>query len=321
MSKVPKTLMPQGEDFQARHALSLTLHAPTPVAHRNYVAMVPFVMMHVAAACAPLFGVDWGLILLAVGMYYLRMFGITAGYHRYFAHRAFKTGRTFQFVLALLATMSAQKGVLWWAAHHRHHHKHSDQPDDIHSPIQQGFVWSHVGWILDTRHDATRWDKIPDFARYPELRWLNQHHLVPPTALAVVLFLWGGMPALMWGFFVSTVALFHGTFTINSLSHVFGSRRFHTTDTSKNNFLLALLTMGEGWHNNHHHYQSSANQGFYWWEVDVTFYVLWVLERLHVVRELRRPPSRVLDAGRRGVPALPAPQAAAVVSPVTQTAG
>jgi stearoyl-CoA desaturase (delta-9 desaturase) len=214
---------------------------------------VPFISVHLVAFVAPfLVPLRWQDVLLCVGLYYLRMFGITAGYHRYFAHRTFKTGRVFRFVLALLGTLSVQKGVLWWAAHHRTHHKYTDQPGDIHSP-KRGFWWSHVGWFLCTHHDATNWDRIPDFGSVPELRLINKHWLAPPVALAVLLLALGGPSALVWGFFVSTMLLWHGTFSINSVAHLFGWQRFATADTSRNSLPLAIATMGEGWHNNHHH--------------------------------------------------------------------
>ena len=260
---------------------------------------IPFFLIHLVALVGAIWvGFSWKLLLLAVIFYYVRMFGITAGYHRYFSHRAYKTGRVFQFILALLAQSSAQKGVVWWASHHRLHHKKSDQPGDVHSPVLDGFWWSHVGWILSKEHEETDLSRVQDLAKYPELMWLNKHFLVPPTVLAVAIFLIGGAPALIWGFFVSTVVLWHGTFTINSLSHVFGKRRYATTDDSRNNALLAIITMGEGWHNNHHHYQRSANQGFYWWEVDMSYYVLWVLSKVGVVRDLHTPPARVLNDKR-----------------------
>lgn len=264
----------------------------------SWVTSMPFLLVHAVALIAPfLVPFAWKWVALALVLYVVRMFGITAGYHRYFSHRAYKTSRTFQFVLALLGTFSLQKGVLWWAANHRHHHRFSDEPEDIHSPKQSGFWWSHVGWILAPDFNATRWENIKDFAKYPELRWLNQHFLLPQIAYAVAMFALGGWSGLVWGFFVSTVFLWHGVFTINSLSHVFGRRRFNTTDTSKNNWLLALVTLGEGWHNNHHFYQSTANQGFYWWEIDLSYYTLRALSWCGVVWDLRTPPAHVLANG------------------------
>jgi stearoyl-CoA desaturase (delta-9 desaturase) len=258
----------------------------------------PFFLVHALALSACFVRFHWWYPLVAIGLYYLRMFGITAGYHRYFSHRSYKTGRVFQFLMAWLGTTATQKGVLWWAAHHRDHHKFSDQPEDIHSPVQRGLWWSHVGWILSSRFDETKWERIPDFAKYPELRWLNRWHWVPPIVLSVVLFAIGGWPLVVWGFFVSTTLLYHGTFTINSLSHVFGTRRYATTDDSRNNWVLALLTMGEGWHNNHHHYQSTACQGFFWWEIDMSYYLLRVMSLAGLVWDLRTPPRHIRDNER-----------------------
>ena len=258
---------------------------------------IPFFLFHIAAAVSVFFvHFSWSMVALCIAMYYLRMFGITAGYHRYFSHRSYKTNRVFQFIVAWIGSMSSQKGVLWWAANHRHHHKFSDLPEDIHSPLLTGFWWSHVGWILSVYYDETKWELIPDLKKFPELVWLNKYHQVPLVLYGATLFLLGGWSAFVWGFLVSTVLLWHGTFTINSLSHVYGSRRYVTTDTSRNNFWLALLTLGEGWHNNHHCYQSSANQGFYWWEVDGSFYVLKALSWIGITRDLRKPPLELLEA-------------------------
>ena len=244
------------------------------------------------------FEFSWAALGLVAASYSARMFGITAGYHRYFAHRAFKTSRWFQFILALLGTSASQKGVLWWAGHHRDHHKYSDQPEDIHSP-KRGFWWSHMGWIVCRKYEDTPFDRIKEFAAYPELVWLNKHWAVPPIALAVLFYLTGGTWGLYWGWAVGTTVLWNGTFTINSLSHVWGSRRYKTTDTSRNNPFLALLTMGEGWHNNHHHYHGTANNGFFWWEVDATYVILRALEKLGIVWDLRTPPAWVLEGRRR----------------------
>lgn len=259
----------------------------------NWFNSVPFIAMHFTLLLPLVTGLSWGWVLLAIGSYYVRMFAVTAGYHRYFSHRAFKTNRFFQFLLAVLAQTSMQKGVLWWAAHHRHHHRESDQEADIHSPVQKGFYWSHVGWILSSKYDATRLESIRDFARFPELRFLNRHYYLPFVALIGVLALAGGWNAVIFGALIPTVFLWHGTFTINSLSHVFGKRRYLTTDLSRNNWLLALITCGEGWHNNHHYHQNTANQGWFWWEVDLTYYALRVLAVFGVVKDLRLPDHHV----------------------------
>lgn len=259
----------------------------------NWVASLPFLAMHLVPLLAFFTGVTWGSVVLCVALYFLRMFFITAGYHRYFAHRSYKLGRAMQFIMALGGTMAAQKGVLWWAGHHRDHHLYADQPLDIHSP-RKGFWWSHVGWFLSDKFKATPMDKIKDFSTYPELVWLDRHYFVPPLLLAFAILIFGGWSALFIGFFLSTILLYHGVFTINSLAHVFGGRRFATTDTSRNNWLLAIITLGEGWHNNHHHYRSSTNQGFYWWEFDVSFYILKALSVVGLVRGIRKPPVEAL---------------------------
>jgi stearoyl-CoA desaturase (delta-9 desaturase) len=232
---------------------------------------------------------------LLAATFFVRMFGITAGYHRYFAHKSFKTSRAFQLVLAVLGASATQKGALWWAGHHRVHHKYSDQPGkDVHSP-KDGFWYSHQGWIFDGRWDASSLDQIGDFARYPELVWLNRWHIVPPLALAGLCWAIGGWNGLLWGYAISTVLLWHATYSINSLAHRWGSRRYETTDTSRNNPLLALLTFGEGWHNNHHHFCASARQGFFWWEIDVSYYLLRALAAVGLVWDLREPPAHVVQ--------------------------
>lgn len=264
-----------------------------------YPEAIPFLLVHLAAVAAVWTGVTLEAVLLGIGFYGLRMFGITAGYHRYFAHRTFKTGRAFHVVLALIAQSSAQRGALWWAAKHRWHHKHSDTELDVHSPARSGFFYAHVGWIFAPKHQDTDLPAIADFAKYPELRWLDRHYYVPPVALALAAWLIAGWPGLVVGFCWSTVATWHATFCINSLAHVIGRRRYVTGDDSRNNWLLAIVAMGEGWHNNHHAYQSSARQGFRWWEVDLTFYALKGLERLGLVWDLRLPPEAVVRGEQR----------------------
>lgn len=265
----------------------------------DWIVSIPFILIHVIGLLGIFFvPFSWSLVGLCAATFFVRMFGITAGYHRYFSHKSYKTSRFVQFLMAFLGSTSAQKGVLWWAANHRHHHKHSDQEEDIHSPTLRGFWWSHWGWILCPKYNPTQWELIPDLAKYPELVWLNRFHLVPPTILALAIFAIGGWPALIWGFFLSTVLLWHGTFTINSLSHVFGTRRYHTSDTSRNNWFLALITLGEGWHNNHHCYMNSANQGFFWWEVDMSYYLLKIGSWFGLFSHLKKAPLHLLESKR-----------------------
>jgi stearoyl-CoA desaturase (delta-9 desaturase) len=289
------------------------IEAPFPRAPEDRVSWarsIPFLTVHAIALAAPFItGVSWGLVALAIASYYFRMLFVCTGYHRLFAHRSYKTSRVYQFIAGFLAETSSQKGILWWAGHHRTHHKYSDQPQDIHSPLR-GFWWSHMGWIMAEKYEPTDYARIQDFAKYPELMWLNRWWIVPPVAYAVTLWLIGSWPALLWGFFVSTVILWHGTATVNSIAHVWGKRRFRTTDTSRNNGWFVFVTLGEGWHNNHHYYQSSANQGFYWWELDLAYYYLVALKKLGVVWDVRTPPRRVLEENRLDAPA--APEQAAV---------
>jgi stearoyl-CoA desaturase (delta-9 desaturase) len=270
--------------------------APAGAHHDDiiYPAAIPFVLVHLACLAAVWTGVSRGALALCLALYLARMFGVTAGYHRYFSHRSFKTSRAGQLALALLAQSSAQRGVLWWAAKHRHHHRHSDTELDVHSPRHRGFLYAHLGWIFTPQHGGTDLDAVPDLARYPELVWLDRHPYLPATVLAVACWLLAGWAGLVVGFFWSTVLLYHGTFFINSLAHVHGTQRYVTGDDSRNNWWLALITLGEGWHNNHHAYQRATRQGFRWYEVDPTFYALRMLSWLRVVWELGEPPADIV---------------------------
>jgi stearoyl-CoA desaturase (delta-9 desaturase) len=259
-----------------------------------YPDTVPFLLVHLACFAAFWTGVTKEAVILCISLYFFRMFVVTAGYHRYFSHRSFKTSRVFQFILGFLAQTSAQRGVLWWAAKHRHHHKHSDTELDVHSPSHKGFWYSHVGWIFTLRHDAADFSTISDLTKYPELRWLERNKYTPAAILAVVCYLWMGWVGLVVGFFWSTVLLYHGSFMINSLAHVFGKQRYVTGDDSRNNWFLAIFTLGEGWHNNHHAYQRSTRQGFRWYEFDGTFYGLKVLSWFRIVWDLGEPPPELV---------------------------
>ena len=259
-----------------------------PIRHRyDYRAAVPFFLLHLAALSAFFYPPSAKLLLLCLLSYAIRMVGITGGYHRYFSHRTYKMGRVAQFCMAFLAETSGQKGVLWWAAQHRWHHRYADQEEDVHSPLREGFWWSHVGWILSDEHDSYDPKQIADLHRFPELRFLTRHYWIPPTVYAGVIFLVGGLPAFIWGFLVSTVVLYHCTFFINSLAHLVGTRRFDTPDGSRNNWLLALITFGEGWHNNHHFSMNSCRQGCKWWELDITWEILRFLSLFGITRDLR----------------------------------
>jgi stearoyl-CoA desaturase (Delta-9 desaturase) len=254
-----------------------------------WLKTVPFVSLHLACLAVLFTAVNPLVLLLGGAAYFVRMFGITAGYHRYFSHRAFKTSRAFQFVLAWLGCSALQKGPLWWASHHRLHHRHTDTAQDPHSPRTRSVWWAHVGWVLSPDYEETGWEVIRDWSVYPELRWLDRHYWVPGVALAVACWLAGGWAGLVWGFFLSTVLLYHATFLVNSVCHLFGRRRFATADQSRNNLFVALVTLGEGWHNNHHHYQSAARQGLSWWEIDVSYYLIRLLGWAGLVWGIRQP--------------------------------
>jgi stearoyl-CoA desaturase (delta-9 desaturase) len=229
-------------------------------------AVAGFALVHLLALGVFFVGFSWTGLALCIGSYYLRMFAITAGFHRYFSHRTYRLARVPQFLLAFLGQTSAQKGVLWWASNHRHHHRYSDRPEDIHSPVQRGFWWAHIGWILAEDYEKTDLSRVPDLAKYPELRWLDRHQFLPTAVYAVALYLAFGWTGLFWGYFLSTAILWHGTFTINSVMHLIGRRAYATTEDSRNSFFFAVLTMGEGWHNNHHWAPQSTAQGFHWWQ-------------------------------------------------------
>jgi stearoyl-CoA desaturase (delta-9 desaturase) len=264
-----------------------------------YPSAIGFLLVHVSCFATIWTGMTWRAVALALCLYVLRIFAITAGYHRYFSHRAFRTGRAFQFILAFLAQTSAQKGALWWAAHHRRHHRYSDTELDVHSPAQHGVFHAHVGWIFVPRNDHTDYAAVADLGKFKELRWLNRNPYLPAAMLAVMTWLIAGWTGLIIGFCWSTVAAWHATFSINSLAHVVGRRRYVTGDDSRNNWWLAIPTMGEGWHNNHHAYQVSARQGFRWWEYDPTYYALRILSWLHIVWGLRVPPRAIVLGEQR----------------------
>jgi stearoyl-CoA desaturase (Delta-9 desaturase) len=266
----------------------------------NYFNWVGILAIHVGVGIALYRGTNWKLVALCVVSYVIRMFGITGGYHRYFAHRTYKTSRPFQFFLAFIGTAATQKGPLWWASGHRVHHKYSDQEKDLHSPVQRGFWYSHMGWWLGGDHDETRLDLIQDFARYPEIRFLERFHYLGIAATMLLGWAYGGFDGFLWIYVVSTCALLHSVFFVNSLAHVSGSRRYETGDDSRNNAFIAFLTLGEGWHNNHHHYQSSCRNGFYWWEIDITYYVIKAFSFVGLVWDVREPPARVFEEAKTG---------------------
>ena len=278
--------------------------------------LVPFIILHLGCLGVIWTGWSWVAVGTAVALYFGRMFLVTGFYHRYFSHKTFQTSRLVQFLAAFLGLTCTQRGPLWWAWVHRHHHKHSDEQGDFHSPAMQGFWWAHIGWLTSSCNFPTDYSKIKDLAKYRELVFLNRFDLIGPIFLALVMLGWGALlqfaapslgtsplQMLVWGFFISTTLLFHGTCCINSLAHVLGRRRYDTKDDSRNSMILAFITLGEGWHNNHHRHQAAARQGFFWWEFDPTYYMLKLLSWTGLIWNLRPVPESAYreaeEAGRQ----------------------
>lgn len=319
--QLEETRMPEAENIRpARTPLAVAKEILSDEENITLMETCPILLVHLACLFIPLAGFSKVALLACLTTYLLRVFVLTAGFHRYFSHRAFKTSRFFQFVLAFVGTSAAQLGPIWWASHHRHHHEHSDTPQDIHSPSLKGFLWAHIGWIMCPKYASAQYERVGDLTRCPELRFLDRFHWVAPLSLCVSLYAVGaflrvryphlhtsGWQMVLWGFFLSTVLVYHVTFCINSVTHMYGKRRFETHDKSKNSMLLALLTMGEGWHNNHHRYPVSARQGMYWWEIDVTYYLLRFLEKLHIIWDLKAYPDAVYAEATASQPMSTAP--------------
>lgn len=289
------------EPIQEGRLSQVAIQAKEDEYHQDiiYPGAIPFVLVHLACFAAIWTGVTVQALVICVVLYWVRMVGVTAGYHRYFSHRSYKTSRIGQFVIALLAQSSAQRGAIWWAAIHRHHHLHSDTERDHHSPRHHGFVYSHVGWIFSTKSGKPSYETVTDLTQYPELVWLDNHQYLPAAVLGVGVWLYAGWVGLVVGFLWSTVLLWHGSFSINSLAHVHGDQHYLTGDDSRNNWWLAVLTCGEGWHNNHHAYQSSTRQSFHWYQWDLSYYILKALSWLGLVWDLRSPPAEVVNNEKR----------------------
>ncbi len=274
----------------------------------DWARCLPFIILHLGCLGVIWVGWSWFTVGAALFFYVVRMFAVTGFYHRYFSHRTFQTSRWTQFLFAAWGQTSIQRGPLWWAYHHRGHHQHSDEPGDVHSPKQRGFWWAHIGWITNKANFPTDYSVVRDLAKYPELVFLNRFDSLVPILYGLSVFALGdflqvfspglhtnGWQMLVWGFFISTTLLFHGTCSINSLSHIFGNQRFETGDDSRNNLLLSLVTLGEGWHNNHHFHMTTVRQGFYWWEIDITYYLLKALSWTGLIWNLRGVPEHVYE--------------------------
>lgn len=274
----------------------------------DWLRVVPFILLHLSCIAVLWVGWSWTAVAFAAGYYCLRMFAITAFYHRYFSHRSFQTSRLVQFIFAVLGATSVQRGPIWWASHHRAHHRNSDVEGDVHSPDRDGFWWSHMGWIMARGNFRPRLELVKDLTRFPELRLLDRFDILVPLLSVPLIYAIGeglgaaglgtsGAQLLVWGFCISTIVTYHVTFSINSIAHRIGSRRFETGDSSRNNWFLSLLTFGEGWHNNHHRYSGSLRQGFYWWEIDISYYIVRLMSAVGLVWDIRPVPKRILAQG------------------------
>jgi stearoyl-CoA desaturase (delta-9 desaturase) len=267
----------------------------------NIFAIVVFWAVQVSALLAFRVPFTWMMLGLWAASHFLRAIGLTLSFHRYFAHRAFQMNRGARFVWAFIGTAAMQKGPLWWAGHHVNHHKYADRDGDPHSPAISGVYYAHIGWFLnDARHDRIEASNpvIRDFGKLPEIAWLDRYYAVPPLALAAAMYWIGGLQWLVWGFCVPTMTLAHATFAINTVNHMFGSRRFETLDDSRNNVLTAVFAAGEGWHNNHHRYQRAARNGFYWWEFDPTWYAIRAMAAIGLAWDVRPVPVRIYAEAR-----------------------
>ncbi len=306
--RVGRTLRQAVDSDYFPHGVEHVLNAPEKM---EFGRALPFLVLHLGCLGVIWTGCSATALVAAVALYLARMFAVTGFYHRYFCHRAYRTSRTAQFLFALAGTTAIQRGPLWWASVHRHHHQHSDEECDAHSPVRKGFVWAHVGWLTSSRNFPTNYKIVRDLAKYPELVFLNRFDLIGPAILFAFLFGLGellrafapglgtnGWQLIVWGFFISTAVLFHATCAVNSFAHTLGSKRYENDDESRNSLILALITLGEGWHNNHHYFQASARQGFYWWEIDISYYVLRMLAALGLVWDLRGVPVSAYEAGR-----------------------
>ena len=275
----------------------------------DWMRVIPFIILHLSCFMIFFVGFSWTAFVVCMSLFAIRMFAITGFYHRYFSHKTFRTSRFVQCLFAMIGATAVQRGPLWWAAHHRGHHMHSDTTEDKHSPKEHGFIWSHMGWFLTKSNFVTNTKLIRELIRFPELRIIDRFDLLMPLALSISLWVVGyyleqyepslhtnGFQLFIWGFSVSTIMLYHATFLVNSVAHQWGKKRYETKDTSRNNFIIAILTFGEGWHNNHHHYPGSARQGFYWWEIDLTYYVLKFLAMMGIIWDVRTVSENIRES-------------------------
>ena len=273
---------------------------------RNAEGVSYVVLVTAALGAIPFIEISPWAFAVAAGVVYFAGLSVTIGYHRYFAHRAFDTSRAFQFLLALVGCLALQKGPLWWVATHRAHHRHSDRADDPHSPVVRGFWYAHLGWMFSRDILSVDYSGVKDLAKFPELVWLDRFWRLPSLLFVAACYWALGWGGVVVGYCFPLAVMFQVTFAVNSVCHLFGSRRFETGEESRNNWWVALLANGEGWHNNHHRAPYSARHGFAWYELDSSYQVIRVLAWLGLVWGVKLPPPELLagvdrEAGEAGV--------------------
>ncbi|ETX06794.1 acyl-CoA desaturase [Candidatus Entotheonella palauensis] len=277
---------------------TVAIKLPTMNHEFSLPPMTLYALLHLGCLGVFYTGLSWYAVSIFFFSFLFRIFAPSLAYHRYFAHRTFKTSRVFQFLLGVYGCTAVQGGPLWWAQTHREHHRNADTPDDLHSPYFQGFLYAHSGWFLKKDHRTTDYSKVRDLAKYPELVWLDNWYPVFILVYVAAVFLAFGVTGVVWGFFVTTVLIHHMTHWVQSVSHSIGGyRRYPTLDNSRNHWLFGLVSMGEGFHHNHHYCPSSARLGFYWWEIDISYYLLKALSRVGLIYGLNVPDEAV-KAGR-----------------------
>ncbi|MBI3315954.1 MAG: fatty acid desaturase [Candidatus Omnitrophica bacterium] len=259
---------------------------------QDWIVLAWIVFMHVGAL-AGIFTFSWKALGVCVFLWWLTGgIGICLGFHRYFTHRSFTTSRPVEYFLAVMGCLAGEAGPISWVAAHRYHHTYSDTDKDPHSPLK-GFLWAHFTWLFGREDVLAKSDSCkrftPDMAKDPFLVWLDKFHMLPAAVLAGVLVVLGGWPFLVWGMFVRSVLVYHSTWFVNSASHIWGYRSFQTQEMSRNNWWVALLSFGEGWHNNHHAFQRSARHGMRWWEVDLTYRTIQLLWALGLASDIHLP--------------------------------
>ncbi|MCI3279397.1 fatty acid desaturase [Synechococcus sp. PCC 6717] len=264
----------------------------------NWLIVFFFTAVHALAMLAPWF-FSWSALGVMLLLHWLfGSIGICLGYHRLLSHRSFQVPRWLEYAIALVGAMALQGGPIFWVAGHRLHHAHTEDVEQDPYSAKRGFWWSHMLWMIYPHPDYFNYDRYqkfaPDLVRQGFYRWLNRYFILLQLPLAIALYALGGWPFVIYGVFLRSVLLWHSTWLINSVTHMWGYRTFHINDNSRNLWWAAILTYGEGWHNNHHAYPHVAKAGWRWWEIDVTWWAIWILKTLGLARNVVMPTATAL---------------------------